>query len=77
VLLHGVVNLGLRPTVSTGKPERILEIHLLDFDRDIYGKDLEIRFVKYLRPEKKFENVDALVGQIKADVRQARELCAA
>lgn len=76
VLLHGVVNLGFRPTVSTGKSERILEIHLLDFDRDIYGKDLEIRFVRYLRPEKKFESVDALVRQIDVDVRQARELCA-
>jgi riboflavin kinase/FMN adenylyltransferase len=76
VLLHGVVNLGFRPTVSTGKPERILEIHLLDFDRDIYGKDLEIRFVRYLRPEKKFDSVDALVRQIDIDVRQARELCA-
>jgi riboflavin kinase/FMN adenylyltransferase len=77
VLLHGVVNLGVRPTVSSGQPERTLEIHLLDFDQDIYGKDLEIRFVRYLRPEKKFENVDALVRQIKADVRQAREFCAA
>jgi riboflavin kinase / FMN adenylyltransferase len=77
VLLHGVVNLGVRPTVSNGAPERILEIHLLDFDRDIYGKDLEIRFVRYLRPEKKFESVDALVRQIGVDVRQARELCAA
>ena len=77
VLLHGVVNLGVRPTVNAGKPERILEIHLLDFDRDIYGKDLEIRFVKYLRAEKKFENVDALVRQIEIDVGQARELCAA
>jgi riboflavin kinase/FMN adenylyltransferase len=77
VLLHGVVNLGFRPTVSSGEPERILEIHLLDFDRDIYGEDLEIRFVRYLRPEKKFENVDALVRQINADVQQARELCAA
>jgi riboflavin kinase/FMN adenylyltransferase len=77
VLLHGVVNLGYRPTVSTGKPKRILEIHLLDFDRDIYGKDLEIRFVRYLRSEKKFENVDALVRQIEIDVGQARELCAA
>jgi riboflavin kinase/FMN adenylyltransferase len=77
VLLHGVVNLGYRPTVSSGQSERILEIHLLDFARDIYGKDLEIRFVRYLRPEKKFENVDALVRQINVDVRQARELCAA
>jgi len=72
---RGVVNLGYRPTVSSST-ERILEIHLLDFDRDIYGKDLEVRFIRYLRPEKKFENVDALVRQIERDVQQAREVCA-
>lgn len=77
VLLHGVVNLGVRPTVSSDKSERTLEIHLLDFDQDIYGKDLEIRFVRYLRPEKKFESLDALTRQIDVDVRQAREFCAA
>ena len=71
----GVVNLGYRPTVSS-KTERILEMHLLDFERDIYGKDLEVRFMVYLRPEKKFENVDALVCQIETDVQQARKLCA-
>ena len=74
VVYPGVVNLGYRPTVSSGKSERILEIHLLDFDREIYDKDLEVRFVRYLRPEKKFENVDALVRQIEFDVRRAREL---
>src|SRR5881409_2534087 len=77
VAYTGVVNLGYRPTVSSSKTERILEIHLLDFDRDIYGKDLELRFIRYLRPEKKFENVDALVHQIERDVQQARELSAA
>ena len=70
---RGVVNLGYRPTVSSST-ERILEIHLLDFDRDIYGKDLEVHFIRYLRPEKKFENVDALVRQIERDVQQAREV---
>ena len=77
VLYHGVVNLGYRPTVSGGKSQRLLEIHLLDFERDIYGEDLEVRFVRYLRPERKFESVEALARQINADVRQARELCAA
>src|SRR5262245_35822079 len=77
VVYPGVVNLGYRPTVSSGKSDRVLEIHLLDFDRDIYGKHLELRFVRYLRPEKKFENVDALVRQIERDVKQARELAAA
>jgi riboflavin kinase/FMN adenylyltransferase len=73
--LRGVVNLGYRPTVSAAKHERVLEIHLLDFNHDIYGKDIEVRFVRYLRPEKKFESVDALVRQIEMDVKQAREQC--
>jgi riboflavin kinase/FMN adenylyltransferase len=77
VLYHGVVNLGVRPTVARGEPQRILEIHLLDFHEDIYGKDIEVRFLQYLRSEKKFPNVDALVRQIEADVQQARKLCAA
>ncbi len=70
----GVVNLGVRPTVTSDRSERVLEIHLFDFDRDIYGRDVEVRFVKYLRPEQKFENVDALVAQIRRDADQAREL---
>ena len=76
VFYHGVVNLGYRPTISSGKSERVLEIYLLDFDRDIYGENVEVRFVRYLRPERKFDSLEALVGQIKLDVRQARELCA-
>src|SRR5215468_3856278 len=71
----GVVNLGYRPTVSSGNSERVLEIHLLDFDHDIYGKDIEVRFVRYLRPEQKFENLDTLTRQIEVDVQQARALC--
>jgi riboflavin kinase/FMN adenylyltransferase len=77
IIYPGVVNLGYRPTVSSGKSERVLEIHLLDFDHDIYGKDVEVRFVHYLRPEQKFENLDALARQIASDVQQARKLCLA
>ena len=77
VIHPGVVNLGCRPTMSSGGSDRILEVYLLDFDRDIYGKELELRFVRYLRPEKKFESVDARVRQIERDVQQARELAAA
>jgi len=71
---RGVINLGVRPTVSGGKSERVLEIHLFDFDRDLYGQDLEVRFLKFLRPEKKFENLDALVQQIRRDVDEARKV---
>lgn len=77
VMYPGVVNLGYRPTVDIGKSECTLEIHLFDFERDIYGKDLEVRFIHYLRPEKKFESVEALTRQIDLDVKQARELSGA
>jgi riboflavin kinase / FMN adenylyltransferase len=77
VLYYGVINLGYRPTVSSGKSERVLEIHMLDFDRDIYGEDVEVRFVRHLRPERKFESLESLAQQIEFDVRLARELCAA
>jgi riboflavin kinase/FMN adenylyltransferase len=70
----GVMNLGVRPTVARGEPQRTLEIHLFDFDRDIYGHDVEVKFLKYLRPEKKFEGVEALQRQIEADVAAARNL---
>ena len=76
VAYPAVVNLGVRPTVSSEK-ERVLEVHLLDFNGDIYGSDLEVRFLGYLRPEKKFESVEALTRQIEADVNQARKLFAA
>ena len=71
-LYRGVANLGYRPTVSTGNPERLLELHLFDLNRDIYGEEVEVRFLRYLRPEQKFENVDALAAQIARDVAEAR-----
>ena len=71
---RGVINLGVRPTVSEGKSERVLEIHLFDFDRDLYGRDIEVRFLKFLRPEKKFANLDALVEQIGRDCTEARAI---
>jgi riboflavin kinase/FMN adenylyltransferase len=75
-LHQGVINLGVRPTIKEQQSERVLEIHLLDFDYDIYGQDVEVRFLRYLRPEKKFNNIDELVSQITTDVRQARETLA-
>ena len=72
-LYRGVANLGYRPTVSAGKPERLLELHLFDLNKDIYGEEVEVRFLRYLRPEQKFENVDALAAQIARDVAEARD----
>jgi riboflavin kinase/FMN adenylyltransferase len=71
-LYRGVANLGYRPTVTEGKPERLLELHLFDLNKDIYGEEVEVRFLRYLRPEQKFENIDALKAQIARDVEEAR-----
>lgn len=74
-LRKGVVNIGVRPTISGGG-ERLLELHLFDFDDQIYGDQIEIFFHGYLRAERKFENLEALKQQIQADVLNARQLLA-
>ena len=74
--VRGVVNLGVRPTIGDASPDRVLEFHLFDFDRDLYGEDLELRFLKYLRPEQKFESLAALREQIARDVVAARRVFA-
>lgn len=72
--LHGVVNIGIRPSIEDAAPQRTLELHIFDFDRDIYGQDLEVKFEKFLRPEKKFPSLDALRAQIAADVKLSRDI---
>ena len=72
-LYRGVANLGFRPTVAAGAPERLLEVHLFDLKREIYGEEMEVRFLRYLRPEQKFSSVEELKKQIAADAAQARE----
>jgi len=71
-IVRGVVNLGVRPTVTDGLPQRVLEFHLFDLDRNLYGEEVELKFLRYLRPEKKFENLAALREQIARDVAAAR-----
>lgn len=72
--LRGVVNLGVRPTIESEVPQRVLEFHVFDLDQDLYGKDIELRFLQYLRSEKKFENLAALREQIARDVKSAQEI---
>ncbi|HVG81291.1 MAG TPA: bifunctional riboflavin kinase/FAD synthetase [Methylomirabilota bacterium] len=70
----GVANLGRRPTVA-GLTER-LEVHLFDFDGDLYGRHLRVRLIEFLRPEKKFDGLDALRAQIARDLTEARAILA-
>jgi riboflavin kinase/FMN adenylyltransferase len=62
-----VANLGLRPTVAEGAAVRTLEVHLLDFDADLYGQTLEVEFVSFIRGEQKFAGLDELKAQITRD----------
>ena len=72
----GVANLGVRPTVG-GDPAPRLEVHLFDFAGDLYGRRLVVSLVEFLRPERKFDGLDALKAQIAIDAQAARALLAA
>jgi riboflavin kinase/FMN adenylyltransferase len=68
----GVANLGSRPTVDG--TEARLEAHLFDFSGDLYGQVLEVDLIDFIRPEQKFDGLDALKAQIAADSAKAREM---
>jgi riboflavin kinase/FMN adenylyltransferase len=72
VPLDGVASLGTRPTVSGVVP--LLEVHVFDFDGDLYGRAIEVEFVAKLRDERKFDSVDSMVVQMKRDAAEARDL---
>jgi riboflavin kinase/FMN adenylyltransferase len=71
----GVASLGIRPMFDP--PEELLEAHLFGFDGDLYGRTIEVMLHHYLRPEAKFEDVDALMSQISRDAEEARGMLAA
>ena len=73
---RGVASLGRRPTVNP-VPIPLLEVHLFDFDRDLYGEHLKVRFLQKLRDEKKYDGLPALRDAIAQDAKQAREYFAA
>jgi riboflavin kinase/FMN adenylyltransferase len=71
----GVASLGIRPQFGGG--ERILEVHLLDFEGDLYGERLRVEIVRRQRGERRFSSVPALVDQMRQDVARARGILAA
>jgi len=66
-----VLNLGVRPTF--GETELLVEAHLLDFSGDLYGRRLRLAFLRRLREERKFPDIEALRQQIALDVAAARQ----
>jgi riboflavin kinase / FMN adenylyltransferase len=73
---HGVLNIGYRPTLNQVEPKLRTEVHLLDFEGDLYGRELELTFVEKLRDEKRFASIDELKEQIRRDISAARQLLA-
>ena len=67
----GVANFGLRPTVDGNN--LLLEIHMFNFNREIYGKELTVEFLTFMRSEQKFNNFEALTKQINKDINKAKE----
>ncbi len=68
------INLGRRPTFYEHAETSLLEAHLLDFDGDLYGEKAIVRFSHFLRSERKFDGIDALIDQLRADIENARTL---
>ena len=72
--IAGVANLGTRPTVEKEKSMLMLEVHLFDFNRDIYGRRIEVFFKSHIRDERAFEGIDALREQIAKDIAVAQSM---
>lgn len=71
---EAAVNIGIRPTFDGRSPLLQVEAHLLDFEGDLYGKNINLDFVTRLRGEKRFPSVEALVDQIQEDINQTRKV---
>ena len=66
----GVASFGTRPTFDNGAP--LLETYVFDFSGDLYGKAVDVAFIGWIRPELKFDSIDALVKRMNEDARLAR-----
>ena len=72
---HGVASMGVRPMFGENTPN--LETFIFDFSGDLYGTPLSVALIEHLRPEEKFDGLDALIRQMDADSQRAREILAA
>jgi riboflavin kinase / FMN adenylyltransferase len=75
-IYSAALNLGVRPTLSDREPQFRAEVHLIDFDGDLYGRELELTFVEKLRDEMRFPGLEDLKAQIMRDIASARQILA-
>lgn len=71
---RGATNIGIRPTFNGARLQQTVETHLLDFEGDLYGQEIQVQFLKRLRGEQRFESVQALIARIHQDIRLVREV---
>jgi riboflavin kinase / FMN adenylyltransferase len=67
-----VASFGTRPTVDDGPP--LLEVHLLDFEGDLYGREMEVEFIERIRDERKFDSIPSLAAEMARDKERARAI---
>ena len=68
-----MLNIGTRPTINNNADNRSIEVHIFDFDKDIYKKQLELKFVTKIREEQKFGSIDGLRSQLQKDKLDVQE----
>lgn len=71
-LYYGMANIGYKPTFHDERKDVTLEVNLFDFDQDIYGREVSVSFHSFIRNEKPFAGVDALIAQLKEDATTIR-----
>lgn len=70
---YGLMNIGYRPTFDDPTPRKQLEVYLLDLNEDLYGQELKVEFLRFLRKEQKFNSLEELVNQLRQDEKTARD----
>jgi riboflavin kinase/FMN adenylyltransferase len=73
-MYQGVTNIGVRPTFEQSEPSPVVETHILDFQDDLYGREITLHFIDRLRDERRFPGPEALLTQIRRDIGRAREI---
>ncbi|TCZ80008.1 bifunctional riboflavin kinase/FAD synthetase [Paenibacillus albiflavus] len=73
-IYNGVMNIGVKPTFQTGELKLSLEVHILDFSEDIYGQQLKVELIDFIRGEQKFSSIEELIKEIQANANTARSI---
>ena len=68
-------NIGVKPTVQKDRGKIYIEVHILDFNENIYNKTIQLQFIKFLRNEKKFKSIKLLENQLIIDRNKCLEYC--